>query len=65
MDRESPTQGLKSANPTMTRDLLFIIFPELGQHADIFECRRILLQIPAGGDVAEESTHDFAAAGLG
>src|SRR5205807_505819 len=43
---------------------LFFFFAQLGQYGQVFQCGRIAHRLGAGGDVAQEAPHDFAAAGL-
>jgi hypothetical protein len=44
---------------------LFIVRPQPGQHAVVFQRRRVADGLPARRDVAQQSSHDLAAAGLG
>src|SRR3954468_9365400 len=56
--------GKKKRRPTLNGSS-FVLLAELGHDAQVFESRGVAGTLAAGGDVAEEATHDLAAAGLG
>jgi hypothetical protein len=75
-DQRLPTRRLELLSEESTRLLqqgicasaparLFLVAPQLGENAVIFEGRGVAGCLAALGNVAEQAAHDFSAAGLG
>src|SRR5262249_12004584 len=62
--RKSTPQQLPSRSPSLNHKCLFLFFPQFRQRGVVFESAGVADEFFAGGDVAQQPSHDFAAAGF-